>query len=148
MGYIKVNAWVRDYNVDLPRICKEHLNTFAHSKIKNFMWLFCSHTLLVASRFRGKEANNICPICSLQRTSSIWHMNAKMPGPHRIWFSKNGGHIQETTHGQPRNPSQDTSFQEEIRCSMNLKEYSMTSPPTTFGNAYASSNMAEATTHP
>jgi hypothetical protein len=47
MGYVKVNAWVRDNNVNLPRTCREHLNTFVHSK--GFMWLFCSHALPVAS---------------------------------------------------------------------------------------------------
>jgi hypothetical protein len=63
-----------------------------------------------------------------------------MPEPHGIWFSKNGVHAQETTYGQPWNPSQETSFQEETRCLMNLKEHLTTSPPTTLGNADASSN--------
>jgi hypothetical protein len=39
---IKENAWVRDYGVDLEKVCKLHLSTFAHSKIKGFMWLWSS----------------------------------------------------------------------------------------------------------
>jgi hypothetical protein len=31
---IKVNAWVRNYKVNLTVVCREHLNTFAHSKVK------------------------------------------------------------------------------------------------------------------
>jgi hypothetical protein len=36
---IKENAWVRDYSVDLEQVRKLHLNTFAYSKVKGFMWL-------------------------------------------------------------------------------------------------------------
>jgi hypothetical protein len=46
---IKVNAWVRDYDINLARVRREHLNTFTHSKVKGFMWLFCNHALLVGT---------------------------------------------------------------------------------------------------
>jgi hypothetical protein len=36
---IKENAWVRDYGVDFEKVRKLHLSTFAHSKVKGFMWL-------------------------------------------------------------------------------------------------------------
>jgi hypothetical protein len=42
---IKEDAWVRDYGVDLDKVCKLHLNTFAHSNVKGFMWLWCCHAL-------------------------------------------------------------------------------------------------------
>jgi hypothetical protein len=57
---IKVNTWVRDYNINLARVQREHLNTFAHSKVKGFMWLFCSHALPVGTRMRGKKAGTKC----------------------------------------------------------------------------------------
>jgi hypothetical protein len=60
---IKENAWERDYGVDLKEIRKTHLNTFAHSKVKGFMWLFTSHVLPVGTRLRHKETNNRCPHC-------------------------------------------------------------------------------------
>jgi hypothetical protein len=49
---IKENTWERDYGINLKEICKTHLNTFAHSKVKGFMWLFTSHALPVGTRLR------------------------------------------------------------------------------------------------
>jgi hypothetical protein len=60
---IKENAWVRDYGVDLERVRKLHFSTFAHSKVKGFMWLWCSHALPASTRLRGKDANIACPHC-------------------------------------------------------------------------------------
>jgi hypothetical protein len=48
--YIKVNTWERDYGINLTRVRRDHLNTFAHSKVKGFMWLFLSHALPVGTR--------------------------------------------------------------------------------------------------
>jgi hypothetical protein len=56
-----INAWVRDYGVDLEKVRKLHLSTFAHSKVKGFMWLRCSHALPAGTRLRGKDANSACP---------------------------------------------------------------------------------------
>jgi hypothetical protein len=58
---MKENAGERDYGVDLKEICKTHLNTFAHSKVKGFMWLFTSHALLVDIRLYRKKTDNRCP---------------------------------------------------------------------------------------
>jgi hypothetical protein len=55
---IKENAWVRDYRADLEKVHKLHLSTFAHSKVKGFMWLLCSHALLAGTRLRGFYAIN------------------------------------------------------------------------------------------
>jgi hypothetical protein len=106
-GYIKVNAWVRDYNVDLPRMCKEQFNTSVHSKIKGFIWLFCSHTLPVASRLRRKEANNKCPICGL--TEDIWHMAYECQDARttqnmvfREWWSRTRDHTWSTSESFTR----------------------------------------------
>jgi hypothetical protein len=35
--YIKVNTWERDYAINLTRVRRDHLNTFAYSKVKGFM---------------------------------------------------------------------------------------------------------------
>jgi hypothetical protein len=69
---IKENAWERDYGVDLKEIRKTHLNTFAHSKVKGFMWLFTSHALPVGARLRRKETDNRCPHC--MEVEDIKHM--------------------------------------------------------------------------
>jgi hypothetical protein len=69
---IKENIWERDYGVDLKEICKTHLNTFAHSKVKGFMWLFTSHALPVGTRLCCKETNNRCPHC--MEVEDIKHM--------------------------------------------------------------------------
>jgi hypothetical protein len=58
---IKENAWVRDYGVDLEKVCKLHLSKFAYSKVKGFMWLWCSHALPAGNRLRSKDANSVCP---------------------------------------------------------------------------------------
>jgi hypothetical protein len=60
---IKENVWVRDYGVDLEKVCKLHLSTFAHSKVKGLMWLWCSHALPAGTRLRGKDTNSACPHC-------------------------------------------------------------------------------------
>jgi hypothetical protein len=39
---IKVNAWVRDYYINLARVRREHLNTFAHSKVKDSCGYFAA----------------------------------------------------------------------------------------------------------
>jgi hypothetical protein len=39
---------------DLEKVCKLYLSTFAHSKVKGFMWLWCSHTLPAGT-------NTACP---------------------------------------------------------------------------------------
>jgi hypothetical protein len=69
---IKENAWVRDYGVDLEKVCKLHLSTFAHSKVKGFMWLWYSHTLPAGTRLRGNDANTACPHC--REVEDIRHM--------------------------------------------------------------------------
>jgi hypothetical protein len=69
---IKENASVRDYGVDLEKVRKLHLSTFAHSKVKGFMWLWCSHALPAGSRLRGKDANSACPHCG--EIEDIRHM--------------------------------------------------------------------------
>jgi hypothetical protein len=53
---IKPNKWVENYGINLQKVRQEHLSTFASSKVKGFMWLFCSHALLVGTRLRGKKA--------------------------------------------------------------------------------------------
>jgi hypothetical protein len=60
---IKENAWVRDYGIDLKEVRRAHLNTYADSKVKGFMWLFTSHALLVGTRLCSKDACNRCPHC-------------------------------------------------------------------------------------
>lgn len=70
--YIKVNAWARDWGIDVAKARKLHLNTFAQSKVKGFMWLFCSHALPVGTRLRGKNQETACPMCD--RTEDIKHM--------------------------------------------------------------------------
>jgi hypothetical protein len=42
---------------------QEHLSTFAPSKIKGFIWIFCSHALPVSTRLRGKKGKIECPQC-------------------------------------------------------------------------------------
>jgi hypothetical protein len=74
---IKVNAWERDYTIDLKQVRKVHLNTFAQSKIKGFMWLFTSHALPVGTRLRGKDANPSCPHCG--EREDIRHMAFDCP---------------------------------------------------------------------
>jgi hypothetical protein len=69
---MKENARVRDYSVDLEQVRKLHLNTFAHSKVKGFMWLWCSHALPAGTRLRGKDASSACPHCG--KTEDIRHM--------------------------------------------------------------------------
>jgi hypothetical protein len=69
---IKENAWVRDYRVDLEKVCKLHFSTFAHSKVNGFMWLCCSHALPAGTRFRGKDANTACLHC--REVEDIRHM--------------------------------------------------------------------------
>jgi hypothetical protein len=69
---IKENAWERDYGIDLKEIHKTHLNTFAHSKVKGFMWLFTSHALLVGTKLCRKETNNRYPHC--MEVENIKHM--------------------------------------------------------------------------
>jgi hypothetical protein len=66
------HAWVRDYSVDLEQVRKLRLNTFAHSKVKGFMWLWCSHALPAGTRLRGKYASLACPHCG--KTEDIRHM--------------------------------------------------------------------------
>jgi hypothetical protein len=51
---IKENAWVRDYGMDLEKVRKLHLNMFAHSKVKGFMWLWCSHALPAGTRLGAR----------------------------------------------------------------------------------------------
>jgi hypothetical protein len=58
--------------VDLEKVCKLHLSTFAYSKVKGFMWLWCSHALLASTRLRGKDANSVCPYCG--EIEDIRHM--------------------------------------------------------------------------
>jgi hypothetical protein len=69
---IKKNAWVRDYSVDLEQVRKLHLNMFTHSKVKGFMWLWCSHALPAGTMLRGKDASSACPHCG--KTEDIRHM--------------------------------------------------------------------------
>jgi hypothetical protein len=69
---IKVNVWVRDYSVDLEQVRKLHLNTFAHSKVKGFIWLWCIHVLPAGTRLRGKDASSACLHCG--KTEDIRHM--------------------------------------------------------------------------
>jgi hypothetical protein len=94
---IKVNAWVRDYNVNLTRVRREHLNTFAHSNVKGFMWLFCSHALPVGTRMRGKNANSKCPHC--HEEEDVFHMAFDCTMARYIrktvfkeWWSRTGDH--------------------------------------------------------
>jgi hypothetical protein len=70
---------VRDYNINLVRVWREHPNTFAHSKVKGFMWLFCSHALPVGTRMRGKNARTKCPYC--YEEEDIHHMSLTVPRP-------------------------------------------------------------------
>jgi hypothetical protein len=51
---------------------KLHLSSFAHSKVKGFMWLWCSHALPASTRLRGKDANTACPHCG--EVEDIRHM--------------------------------------------------------------------------
>jgi hypothetical protein len=69
---IKPNKWVENYGINLQKVRQEHLSTFASSKVKGFMWLFCSHALLVGTRLRGKKAKAECPHCS--KPEDIRHM--------------------------------------------------------------------------
>jgi hypothetical protein len=71
-NFIKENAWERNYGVDLKEICKTQFNTFVHSKVKSFMWLFTSHALPVGTRLRCKETDNRCPYC--MEVEDIKHM--------------------------------------------------------------------------
>jgi hypothetical protein len=69
---IKPNKWVENYGINLSKVRQEHLSTFASSKIKGFMWLLCSHALLVGTRLRGKGAKTECPHC--REPEDIRHM--------------------------------------------------------------------------
>jgi hypothetical protein len=62
----------RDYRIDLQVVRKTHLNTFAHSKVIGFTWLFTSHALPVGTRLQGKETNTSCPYCG--EPENIRHM--------------------------------------------------------------------------
>jgi hypothetical protein len=74
---IKENTWVRDYGIDLKEVRRAHLNTYANSKVKGFMWLFTSYALPVGTRLCGKDACNRCaPTEWKWRTSGTWHMTA------------------------------------------------------------------------
>jgi hypothetical protein len=57
---------------EVEKVCKLHLSMFAHSKVKGFMWLWCSHTLPTGTRLRGKDANTACPHCG--EVENIRHM--------------------------------------------------------------------------
>lgn len=99
---IKVNAWERDYEVNLTKVRKLHLQTFAHSKVKGFMWLFISHALPVGTRLRGKDASSDCPICG--KTEDIRHMAAECQDAAEIrklvfteWWSRTGDNTQATS---------------------------------------------------
>jgi hypothetical protein len=101
---IKINAWVRDYNINLARVRREHLNTFAHSKVKGFMWLFCSHELPVRTRMRGKKAGTKCPHC--YEEEDIQHMAFDCTTARYIrkivfkeWWSHTKDHAWSHNHG-------------------------------------------------
>jgi hypothetical protein len=56
MGYIKVNVW--DYNMNLPRTHREHVNTLAEGKLHLLLvllllWLELSICLLQLCKFSG-----------------------------------------------------------------------------------------------
>jgi hypothetical protein len=55
---------VENYGINLQKVRQEHLSTFASSKIKGFIWLFCSHALPVGIKLRHKKAKAKCPHCS------------------------------------------------------------------------------------
>jgi hypothetical protein len=101
---IKVNAWVRDYNINLARVQREHLNTFAHSKVKGFMWLFCSPALPVGTQMRGKKAGTKCPHC--YEEEDIHHMAFDCTTARYIrkivfkeWCSRTRDHAGSHNHG-------------------------------------------------
>ena len=60
---IKPNKWVEKYGVDLRDTHGAYRKTFAHSKIKGFMWLLISHALPVGTRLWGSDAGTSCPRC-------------------------------------------------------------------------------------
>jgi hypothetical protein len=60
---IKIKKWVENYKINLQKVRQKHLSIFASSKIKGFMWLFCSHALPVGTRLQGKKAKIECPQC-------------------------------------------------------------------------------------
>jgi hypothetical protein len=72
---IKTNKWVENYGISLQKVKQEHLSTFASSKIKGFMWLYCSYALPVGTRLRGKKAKIKCPQC--RKPKDIRHMATK-----------------------------------------------------------------------
>jgi hypothetical protein len=71
-GKPKKNAWTVKYGVEVRNMQKKCRKTIAHSSVKGFMWLLCSHALPVGSRMRGAEANQGCPRCG--ETETIKHM--------------------------------------------------------------------------
>jgi hypothetical protein len=53
-----------NFRIEADVTVSTHLNTtFAHSKVKGFMWLFCSHALPGGTRMWGKNAGTKCPQC-------------------------------------------------------------------------------------
>jgi hypothetical protein len=72
MNKIKPNKWVENYGINLQKVRQKHLSAFASSKVKGFMWLFCSHAFPVGTRLRGKKAKAECPHYS--RPEYIRHM--------------------------------------------------------------------------
>jgi hypothetical protein len=93
---IKENKWVKKYNIDLQGVHKGYRKTFAHSKIKGFIWLLVSHALPVGTRLFGKESNTTCPRCGHHK-EDIEHMAVKCPyakdvrkATFKEWFVRTG----------------------------------------------------------
>ena len=95
--------WEAIYNTKVNALLKINMNSFAHSKVKGFMWLFYTHALPVGARMRGKEANTPCGICGGRET--IDHMAHHCPTAKltwrlvaKEWFARTGQEEWLTNH--------------------------------------------------
>ena len=100
----KKNAWVTKYGVDLEAIHKKYRSTIAHSSVKGFMWLLCSHALPVGSRMRGEETKKECHRCG--ETETIKHMAFSCEWVQQLrtivlkeWWARSGNNRWTDRHG-------------------------------------------------
>lgn len=111
-GNPKTNTWNSKYGVEIKNLHKKYNKILAHSPVKGFMWLLCSHALPVGSRMRGPKGNTACPCCNEQET--IKHMAFSCTWVKSLreivmkeWWARSGDQTWTDRHG-----FQDTFFKE------------------------------------